>query len=125
MRTVSCFCLLALAISLSAQQPAEQSKKDDKADKTEAALPPAPPDSTTENTVTIGGQKIAYRAVAGSITVGGTDSFDSKLGLDGQPLPDAGMQSPRSQRSPKIRPPLRACSTSPTSKKMLSPPPVR
>ena len=103
MRTVSCFCLLALAISLSAQQPAEQSKKDDKADKTEAALPPAPPDSTTENTVTIGGQKIAYRAVAGSITVGGTDSFDSKLGLDGQPLPDAGI-NPLDPKKPEDSP---------------------
>ncbi len=31
------------------------------------------PDSATENTVTVGGQKIAYKAVAGTITVGYND----------------------------------------------------
>ena len=55
---------------------------------------PAPlpaPDSITENTVTVGGQKIAYKAIAGTITVGGNDAFDSMLGLDGRVLPDSGM----------------------------------
>ncbi len=55
---------------------------------------PAPlpaPDSITENTVTVGGQKIAYKAIAGTITVGANDSFDSMLGLDGRILPDSGM----------------------------------
>ncbi len=55
---------------------------------------PAPlpaPDSTTENTVTVAGQKIAYKATAGTITVGGNDAFDSMLGLDGRVLPDSGM----------------------------------
>lgn len=55
---------------------------------------PAPlpaPDSITENTVTVGGQKIVYKAIAGTITVGGNDAFDSMLGLDGRVLPDSGM----------------------------------
>ncbi len=53
------------------------------------ALPEA--DSVTENTVTVAGQKIAYRAVAGTLTVGATDSYDAMLALDGKLLPDTGM----------------------------------
>jgi carboxypeptidase C (cathepsin A) len=60
-----------------------------------AARPPAAmvaiPDSTTEGTVTVGGQPIAYRAVAGTITVGATDQQDSTMGFDGKPLPDSGI----------------------------------
>jgi carboxypeptidase C (cathepsin A) len=60
------------------------------------ARPPATmvsvPDSTTEGTVTLaGGQKLDYRAVAGTITVGGTDQQDSTMGFDGKPLPDSGI----------------------------------
>ncbi len=60
------------------------------------ATPPAPPalppqpDSVTEGTVTVGGQAIAYRAVAGTLTVGATDAQDAALGLDGKLLPDSG-----------------------------------
>ncbi len=43
-------------------------------------------------TVTVEGQKIAYDAVAGTITVGATDAEDAALGPDGKPLPDT--QSP-------------------------------
>jgi carboxypeptidase C (cathepsin A) len=49
----------------------------------------APADSITESTVTIGGQQIEYRAVAGTITVGGTDAYDALITSDGQLLPDA------------------------------------
>ncbi len=52
------------------------------------------PDSTTEGTVTVGGQAIAYKAVAGTITVGGTDPQDATLGFDGKPLPDSGVKLP-------------------------------
>jgi carboxypeptidase C (cathepsin A) len=44
--------------------------------------------------VTVGGQAIAYKAVAGTITVGGTDAQDSTLGFDGKPLPDSGVRLP-------------------------------
>jgi len=53
-----------------------------------------PPDSITENTVTVGGQRILYQAVAGTITVGATDAYDAMLGLDGQLLSDAGTNAP-------------------------------
>src|SRR5580658_10222090 len=51
---------------------------------------PVQPDSSTEGTVTVGGQAIAYRAVAGTLTVGGTDQQDAMLGLDGKLLADTG-----------------------------------
>src|SRR5580698_4187652 len=53
-------------------------------------VPPVQPDSSTEGTVTVGGQAIAYRAVAGTLTVGGTDQQDAMLGLDGKLLADTG-----------------------------------
>jgi carboxypeptidase C (cathepsin A) len=59
--------------------------------KPEVAPTAPPPDSTTENTVTVGGQKIAYQAVAGTITVGHSDAFDAMLGLDGKLIPDSGI----------------------------------
>src|SRR5579863_5217193 len=51
----------------------------------------AQPDSTTESTVTIAGQALAYTAVAGTIPVGSTDSYDTALGVDGQP-PDSSLK---------------------------------
>ncbi len=47
------------------------------------------PDSTTQSAIEIGGQHIAYQAVAGTITVGATDEQDAQLGADGKPLPDS------------------------------------
>ncbi|MGA8530001.1 MAG: peptidase S10 [Acidobacteriaceae bacterium] len=52
----------------------------------------ATPDSTTEGSVTINGQPIAYKAVAGTITVGATDAQDAKLAWDGSLLPDSGVK---------------------------------
>ena len=46
-----------------------------------------PADSTTQGAVDVGGQHIAYTAIAGTITVGSTDSQDRQLGADGKPLP--------------------------------------
>ena len=65
---------------------------------------PAQPDSTTEGTVTVGGQAIAYRAVAGTLTVGATDLQDAALGLDGKPLPDSG-EKPLDPTKPEEAPP--------------------
>ncbi len=47
----------------------------------------APADATTQSEVTVSGQRIAYTAIAGTITVGATDTQDAQLGLDGKPLP--------------------------------------
>jgi carboxypeptidase C (cathepsin A) len=60
----------------------------------ETAQPAPTPDSITENTITLGGQKIAYRAVAGTLTVGSTDALDAVLAPDGTILPDSGMAPP-------------------------------
>jgi len=60
-------------------------------EKTPAALPA---DSVTEGTVTVGGKPIAYRAMAGLITVGSSDHQDAMFGLDGKMLPDAGVDLP-------------------------------
>jgi carboxypeptidase C (cathepsin A) len=97
MRIVTFIGIFALTLICSGQQ--EQSKKEEKPEV--AVLPPA--DSTTENTVTVAGQKIAYKAVAGSITVGATDAYDVKLGLDGQLLPDTGM-NPLDAKKPEEAP---------------------
>jgi len=59
-----------------------------------AAIPTTPADSTTEGTVTVNGQAIAYKAVAGTLTVGATNAQDAQLGLDGKLLPDSGEKAP-------------------------------
>jgi carboxypeptidase C (cathepsin A) len=70
--------LLAAALSLSAFA----------ADDPKPATPTVAPDSTTEGTVTVGGKKIDYQAIAGTITVGATEVDDAQLGPDGKALPD-------------------------------------
>ncbi|MGA3132982.1 MAG: peptidase S10 [Terracidiphilus sp.] len=55
------------------------------ADKPAEAPPPA--DSTTQGAIDVGGQHILYTAIAGTITVGSTDSQDAQLGPDGKPQP--------------------------------------
>ncbi len=52
------------------------------------------PDSTTEGSVAVSGQTIAYRAVAGTLTVGATNIQDTTIGFDGRPLPDSGEKAP-------------------------------
>jgi carboxypeptidase C (cathepsin A) len=44
-------------------------------------------DSTTQGSVDVGGQHIAYTAIAGTITVGSSDEQDAQLGPDGKPQP--------------------------------------
>ena len=69
----------------------QNDKKPEKAAETVAA-PLAQADSVTEGTVTVGGQAIAYKAIAGTLTVGATNSEDAMLGLDGKPLADSGVK---------------------------------
>ena len=71
-----------------AQADSAKGEKTEKAQETPRRLV-SPADSVTENSVTIGGQKIEYRAVAGVIVVGGTDTYDTQIASDGQLLPDA------------------------------------
>src|SRR6185437_16943117 len=46
-----------------------------------------PPDSTTHGSITLGSNRIDYTAIAGIITVGGSDKQDAQLGPDGKPMP--------------------------------------
>src|SRR5580704_10737178 len=50
---------------------------------------PAPAEVTTQGDVVVGGQHIAYTAIAGTLTVGATDAQDAQLGLDGKPQADS------------------------------------
>ncbi|HUY94435.1 MAG TPA: hypothetical protein VMU71_04030, partial [Terracidiphilus sp.] len=72
-----------------------QEKPEGRKDGEAKVLNAAPPgDSTTEGSVTVGGQAIAYQAVAGTLTVGSTDVQDAMIGLDGKYLPDSGIDLP-------------------------------
>ena len=88
--------LLALACSLlplNAQPPSK---------------PPAPaiePDAQSQGTVTVAGQAISYQAVAGTLTVGATDSQDALLTPDGALLPGTD-QKPTDPSKPEEAPPL-------------------
>jgi carboxypeptidase C (cathepsin A) len=81
--------LLTPTFSRALDDDKKDDKKDDKqaekaATATEKALYA---DSTTQGTVDVAGQHIAYTAVVGVLTVASTDIDDSQLGLDGKPLP--------------------------------------
>ena len=67
------FVAAACTISVSAaaqEKPSERSGDRSGDAKSAAPQTTAAPDSITEGSVTIGGQPVAYRAVAGTITVG-------------------------------------------------------
>ena len=74
-------CLLAAPLVALAQDAKTAPKPAEKPDTS------APADSTTQGAIEVGGEHIAYTAVAGTITVGATDEQDAQLGLDGKPLP--------------------------------------
>ena len=101
--------LLVLTAVLGASSAMAQEKPDEKV--VVSGTPPstpqttAVPDSITEGAVTVGGQSIAYKAVAGTLTVGATDAQDATIGFDGKPLPDSGVKPPcRSGASARDRP---------------------
>lgn len=77
--------------ALASAQDKPAVKRDSDAKATEIA---PSPDSITEGSVTVGGQAIAYRAIAGTLTVGSNDVQDAMIGLDGKYLPDSGMDLP-------------------------------
>jgi carboxypeptidase C (cathepsin A) len=92
-----------IVFAVSALGAAAQDKKDNDKKKDEkvvvagtpaVAMAAAEPDSTTEGSVTVGGQAIAYTAVAGTLTVGSSDGQDAMMGLDGKMLPDSDVNPP-------------------------------
>jgi carboxypeptidase C (cathepsin A) len=96
----SAICLASVLISVPAFAQATHAEKTVTTTTTApAAAEPSKtmsvaPDSTTDGSVMVGGKTIAYKAVAGLITVGATDTQDAMLGLDGKWLPDSGMDLP-------------------------------
>ncbi len=90
--------VLACTVLAGNAQDATKGKKTEKVvveGKPETPAPlPEQADSSTDHSITVGGKAIAYTAVAGTITVGGTDQFDAMLGLDGKMLADTGMNPP-------------------------------
>jgi carboxypeptidase C (cathepsin A) len=98
---VSAAVLLFLPLAVRADD--KTAAKPAAAEKPAEAAPPA--DSTTEGAVDAGGQHIAYTAVAGMITVGGTDSQDAQLGMDGKPLPGSQLAL-SAPKEPADAPPL-------------------
>ena len=86
-------CVVTVALA----QDKTAAKKDEKVVVTGTPETPTPTptaDSTTDGTVTVGGQAIAYKAVAGTLTVGSSDSQDAMIGLDGKMLPGTGEKAP-------------------------------
>jgi carboxypeptidase C (cathepsin A) len=62
--------------------------QDEPAKPTEKAPEKAPPaEVSTQGSIDLAGQHIAYTAVAGTLTVGATDAQDAQLGADGKPQP--------------------------------------
>jgi len=88
-------CLFVLALTAMSGVARGHAADDKKAEKpAESTASAVQADSITEGSVTVGGQAIAYRAVAGTLTVGATNSQDAMLGLDGKLLPDSGEKAP-------------------------------
>jgi len=81
--------ILSVAPSVCAQNAKPAAKPDTAAPDNSAkpAEPAVGADSTTQGSADVGGQHIAYTAIAGTITVGATDTDDAQLGSDGKPLP--------------------------------------
>lgn len=94
-RTPSLLVALAAALSLAAPfalaqehaKPAAAAPEKSDHPAVHESLPTVPPDSTTDGSVSVEGKAIAYRAVAGILTVGSSDDQDTQLSLDGRYLP--------------------------------------
>jgi carboxypeptidase C (cathepsin A) len=95
---LACGLMLAAVSAQGAQDKKDDDKKKDEKVVVKGAAAAAeaelPGDSNTEGSVTVGGQAIAYKAVAGTLTVGSTDVQDAMLGLDGKMLPGTGEKPP-------------------------------
>jgi carboxypeptidase C (cathepsin A) len=61
-----------------------------------------PPDGLSEGSVTVGGKTIAYKAVAGMLTVGSTDSLDAQIMMDGRWMPESGYENMKPEDAPAV-----------------------
>jgi len=87
----ACLTLPAVAVTVddtTTKTTVETTTKDKSSDKSDKPAEKAPPtEVTSEGSITVGGQHIAYTAIAGTLTVGATDVDDAQLGPDGKPQP--------------------------------------
>ena len=92
-RHASVVSLLVVALVLAFSSAAVAAEKPEKP--AEAAKFSAPPaDSITEGVVEAAGQKIAYQAISGTITVGGSDEYDAQIDAQGKPLEGTDVKAP-------------------------------
>ena len=98
MLSLAVSALMTIALPATAQETPQKTTTTTTAtvssepEKKGAALPP---DALSDGTVTVeGGKAIAFRTVAGMLTVGSTDSQDATIGLDGNLLPGSGVELP-------------------------------
>ena len=80
---LAAFLIFAPALLKADDEATAKPAADKVADKTAEKAPPA--EVTTQGTVEVSGQKIAYTAITGTLIVGSTDIQDAQLGLDGKP----------------------------------------
>ena len=101
--------IFVFAIALSSQACNAQAKTDAEAAPQHSAELSVekypPPDSTTHGSITLGGNRIDYTAIAGIITVGGTDKQDAQLGPDGRPMPGTALAAAE-PKNPADAPPV-------------------
>ena len=80
---LACAAALLAALIASPNLFAQDKSEPKREAEVRSSVPTPPPDSVTESTITVEGQSIAYKAVAGTLTVGSNDVQDANLGLDG------------------------------------------
>lgn len=95
----------ALVAGLIAVPVARAQHKPDAQPESAWAAPQVEPDSTTDGSVTVGGQAIQYTAVAGTLVVGSSDPQDANIDFDGKYLPgsEPGLPSDPAQRPAAAR----------------------
>jgi carboxypeptidase C (cathepsin A) len=99
---------IAIPANIFAQDDSSAAKSDSKAASAEKSADKGPPaESTTQGTVDVGGQHIAYNAIAGTITVGSNDAQDGELGMDGKPLSGSQLASTESKDAKDATPTAR------------------
>ncbi|MGB7265089.1 MAG: peptidase S10 [Terracidiphilus sp.] len=79
--------ILPFTVRAQDEKPAATSAASATEKSTRTAEAPPPADATTQGSIDVSGQHIAYTAIAGTLTVGATDAQDTQLGPDGKPLP--------------------------------------
>jgi carboxypeptidase C (cathepsin A) len=102
---MSCLSSFALLAAFIAIPVARAQQKPDAEHDTAWAAPQIEPDSTTDGSVTVGGQAIQYTAVAGTLVVGSSDTQDVNIDLEGKYLPgsEPGLPADPAQRPAAAR----------------------